>query len=69
MITYCAASSVFHTTLYADDTYLCLCHKNLDNLQHMVNVELIKVDNRLRSNKIVLKLFQINIYAYKMFEK
>jgi len=44
-------SSAFYTVLYADDTYLCLSHKNLDNLQHMVNVELIKVDNSLCSNK------------------
>ena len=44
-------SSAFYTVLYADDTYLCLSNKNLDNLQHMVNVELIKVDNSLCSNK------------------
>ena len=47
-------SSAFYTVLYADDTYLCLSHKNLDNLQHMVNVEVIKVDNWLRSNKLSL---------------
>jgi len=47
-------SSAVYTVLYADDTYLCLSHKNLDNLQHMVNVELIKVDNWLRSNKLSL---------------
>jgi len=46
--------SAFYTVLYADDTYLCLSHKNLDNLQHMVNVELIKEDNWLRSNKLSL---------------
>jgi len=62
-------SSAFYTVLYADDTYICLSHKNLDNLQDMVNVELIKVDNWLRSNKLSLKLLQINIYAYKIFEK
>ena len=39
-------SSAFHAVLYADDTYLCL---SFDNLQHMVNVEPIKVDNWLRS--------------------
>jgi len=42
-------SSAFYTVLYADGTYLCL-----DNLQHMVNVELIKVDNWLRSKKLSL---------------
>jgi len=47
-------SSAFHTVLHADDTYLCPSHKNLDNLQHMVNMELIKVDNWLRSKKLSL---------------
>ena len=47
-------SSAFYAVLYADDTYLCLSHNNLDNLQQMVNVELIKVDNWLRSNKLSL---------------
>ena len=47
-------SSAFYIVLYTDDTYLCLSHKNLDDLQHMVNVELIKVDNWLRSNKLFL---------------
>jgi len=61
-------SSAFYTVLYADDAYLCLSHKNLDNWQHVVNVDLIKVENWLRSNKLSLKLLQINIYAY-IFEK
>jgi len=47
-------SSAFYTVLYADDTYLCLSHKNLDNLPQMVNIELIKLDNWLRSNKLSL---------------
>jgi len=47
-------SSAFYTVLYSDDTYPCLSHKSLDNLQRMVNVELIKVDNWLRSNKLSL---------------
>ena len=29
-------SSAFYTVLYADDTYLCLSHKNLDHLPEMV---------------------------------
>jgi len=47
-------SSAFYTVLYSDDTYPCLSHKSLENLQRMVNVELIKVDNWLRSNKLSL---------------
>jgi len=59
-------SSGYYTFLYVDDAYLCLSHKNLDNLQHTVKVELIKVDNWLRPNKLLL---QISIHAYKIFEK
>jgi len=44
----------FNTVLYADGTYLCLFHKNVDNLQHMVNVDLIEVENWLRSIKLSL---------------
>ena len=47
-------SSAFYAVLYADDTFICLSHKNLDNLHHMVNVELHKVDNWLCSNKLSL---------------
>jgi len=51
-------SSTFYTVLHADDTYLCLSHKNFDNLQHMVNVELITVDNWLHSNKLFLNYYK-----------
>ena len=61
-------SSAFYTLLYADDTYLCLSHKNLDNLQYMVNVELIKVDNWLRSNKLSLN-YSKSTFMLKIFEK
>jgi len=47
-------SSAFYTVQNANDTYLCLSHKNLDHLQDMVNVQLIEVDNWLRSNKLFL---------------
>jgi len=35
----------------------------------MVNVELSKVDNWLHLSKLYFKLLQVNIYAYKIFEK
>jgi len=47
-------ASAFPTVLCADDVDICLSYKNLDNLQHIVNVELIQVDNYLRSNKLTL---------------
>ena len=58
-------SSAFYTVLYADDIYLCLSHKHLENLQHMVNVELIKVDNWLRSNKFFLNYSKSTIMLTK----
>jgi len=45
-------SSEFYTVLYADDTSLCLSRKNLGHLQHMANMELIKVDSWLRPNEL-----------------
>ena len=62
-------SSAFYSVLYADDACLCLSHKNLDNLQHMVNVEVIKVDNWFHSNKLSLNYSKSTIFAYKIFKK
>ena len=62
-------SSAFYAVLYADDTYLCLSHKNLDNLQHMVNVELIKVDNWLHSNKLSLNYSKSKFMLTKSLKK
>jgi len=44
--------TTFNTVLYADDTYLCLSDKNLNNLQLAVNSELPKVDRWMRLNKL-----------------
>jgi len=62
-------SSAFYTVLYADDTYLCLSHKNIDNLQHMVNMELIKVDKWLRSNKLSLNYSKSTFMLTKSLKK
>ena len=43
--------STFTTVLYADDTYLCLSDKNLNDLQLAVNSELLKVDRWMGLNK------------------
>jgi len=56
-------------SIYADDTYFCLSHKNLDNLQHMVNVELIKVDNWLRANKLSLNYSKSTFMLAKSLKK
>jgi len=44
--------STFITVLYADDTYLCLSNKNLNDLQLAVNSELLKVDRWMCLNKL-----------------
>ena len=62
-------SSAFCTVLHADDTYLCLSHKSLDNLQHMVNVELIKVDNWLHSNELSLNYSKSTFMLTKSLKK
>ena len=62
-------SSAFYIVLCADDTYLCLSHKNLDNLQHMVNVGLIRVDNWLRSNKLSLNYSKSTFMLTKSSKK
>ena len=41
--------SIFNTVLYADDTYLCLSDKNLNDLQLAANSEL-EVDGWMRLN-------------------
>ena len=46
--------SKFQTTLFADETYLCLEGKDLKTLQIVVNTELQKIDNWLRRNKLSL---------------
>jgi len=43
--------STFTTVLYADDTYLCLSDKNLNDLQLALNSELLKVGRWMRLNK------------------
>jgi len=44
--------STFTTVLYADDTYLCLSDKNVNDLQFWVNSKLLKVDRWMRLNKL-----------------
>jgi len=44
--------STFTTVLYADDTYLCLSDKKLNDLQLAVNSELLKVDRWMSLNKL-----------------
>ena len=63
-VNYLPKCSSFSTKLYADDTYLCLAHSDLKQLKLMVNNELIKVDEWMHFNKlIVYKLCEIYILS------
>ena len=53
-------ASKFLTTLFADDTYLCLEAKDLKTLEIVVNTKLQKIDNWLRRNKLSLNYNQTN---------
>jgi len=46
----CASS--FQTTVFADDTSLCLSHKDIKTLQLHVQNEIDKVDTWMRSNRL-----------------
>ena len=66
-------ASKFQTTLFADDTYLCLKEKDLKTLQIVVNTELQKIDNWLRRNTLMLNynktnFLLINKHPYKKLE-
>jgi len=54
--------SLFSTKLYADDTYLCLAHSDLKQLKLMVSNELIKVEERMRLNKVSINYAKLCIF-------
>ena len=47
-------ASKFQTTLFADDTYLCLSETSINNLQIGVDAELQNINFWLRKNKLSL---------------
>ena len=59
-------SSLFSYVLFADDTCLFLKHKNLDQLEFLMNKELSKVNNWLVSNQLTLN---IKKSCYLLFSK
>ena len=52
--------SNFDVTLYADDSVLTLAHKDVLSLQNNVNHELLKIDEWLRINKLIVNLDKTN---------
>ena len=58
------SSNVFSFHLFADDTSILYEHKNLQQLQNVVNLELLKLCDWLRTNKLSLNVKKSN---YKIF--
>ena len=52
--------SNFKTTLYADDSVLTLCHKNVNCLQSNLNLELHKINAWLNYNQLSLNVTKTN---------
>jgi len=59
-VNYLLLASRFKTTLFADDTYLSLANKDINNLQKEVNYELQNTDFWLRKNKFTLNYNKTN---------
>ena len=53
-------ASKFQTTLFADDTYLCLSDTNINNLQIRVNAELQNTNFWFRKSKLSLNYIKTN---------
>ena len=66
-------ASKFQTTLFADDTYLCLSDTNINNLQIRINAELQNINFWLRKNKLSMNYSKtnfmlINMHSHKTVE-
>ena len=59
-------ASQFDTILFADDTFLTLSDNNLSKLQSKVNIELRKIDLRMKKNKLQLNYLKTH---YLLFDK
>jgi len=55
-----AKASLFHTTLFADDINLHVSNSCFNVLQTTVNLEMCKIDNWLRANKLSLNYNKTN---------
>ena len=63
------SSSVFSFHLFADDTSILFEHKNLQHLQNMVNQELLKLCDWLRTNKLSLNVKKTNFVMFRPRQK
>ena len=54
------SSNILHKVLFADDTNLFLSHKNVNDLEKILNDELIKIDIWFKCNKLSLNIKKTN---------
>ena len=59
-------ASLFDTILFADDTFLALSDHKLSKLQNRINIELCKIDLRMKKNKLQLNYSKTH---YLLFDK
>ena len=62
-------SSYFSTRLFADDTSLTVCGKDLDSLIHHINIELPKIYDWLCANKLTLNLTKTKYIIFQPRQK
>ena len=58
-------SEILSIILFADDTNLFLCHKNLDTLEKTMNHELRKIASWLSANKLSLNIKKTHFIIFK----
>ena len=63
------SSNVFSFHLFADDTSILCEHKNLKKLQDMVNIELSKLSQWLKTNRLSLNVKNTNFVIFKSRQK
>ena len=63
------SSCVSHTVLFADDTNMFLSHKNLVELEHIINNELVQVDTWFKCNKLSLNISKTNYIIFCPYKK
>ena len=68
-IIYISITSVLNYVLFADDTNLFACHKNVDTLISILNKELDKVSNWLKVNKLSLNIKKTHFILFHNKQK
>ena len=63
------SSKQFSFHLFADDTNILYAHRNLHQLEKIVNSELIQVSNWLQANKLTLNFKKSNYMIFRPYQK